>query len=103
MPSVRKAAQCAVFVIGPSRPDPRLIVPDGRKQLRAAIDRVADQSQEVPQTLAKSYVGIALAINLLKLRVRVISGQQMIQKRSQCDLLLFGHVLQRTGSNILRL
>ena len=52
---------------------------------------------------AKSYIGIALAIDFLKLRVRVVASQQMIQKRSERDFLIHRHVLKRTRSEVLRL
>jgi len=53
--------------------------------------------------MRKADIGIALAINFLKLLVRIVTGQKLVQERTERNLLSFGHVLQRTGSNILRL
>src|SRR5688500_1588136 len=77
----------------------RLVV--GGDSLCAAVDRIARERKEVPQTLAKSYFGVRAAVDFIELRVRIITGQEMVEEMSEGKLLFLRHVLHRAGGDVL--
>src|SRR4051812_2874494 len=70
--------------------------------LRAAIDRVADESEEIAHG-REAYFGIAPAIDFLKLVLRIVPGQKLIEESCKPLLLRLGHVFGRPSGDVFRL